>query len=433
MGIKNYIFASNRGPDFVSNGLSHFAAGGTQDVYRLICKELAKKWVCIAPDKYESDEVISDCSELDVLFVDNDTYFGYYYRFVSEYLYPNILGSKGLYSAASAIKEFDDVSKAVAKKIDNHNGVILCDYHLYKVPKYMRNSNKSHFFWFLPFLNPPKDHPVYNDIVKGLVKVDTLWFLHEDYKNNFVDFAGTIFGYNNLPAVETLTLGPSAFFSENRNISIEDFKKLILKEFKIQHDADCSYLITVARLDFVKKIPLLLKAMSIIEKEHMLNIKLMILAPHHRKNSRFYQQEEAKIQKHLDELERSDQVFLSHKLLSREELVVLYKFADLFILPSTNDAMPLTPLEYVLANKGNGAVVVSDSAGTSKILPDSTYIFKHDNPLSLARKIMDALLATEQGKSDWMAKNKHMVSGITSNSWINQIITALEPCHERIS
>ncbi|MBL3659047.1 trehalose-6-phosphate synthase [Fulvivirga sediminis] len=432
MDVKSYIFASNRGPHFYANGLSHFAAGGTQDVYKLICKELAKKWICIAPDKYESDTVISDYKELDVLFVNKTTYNNYYYRYVSEYLYPNILGSKGLKSAAGAQKEFKEVSRAIAHKIGNHKSIILCDYHLYKVPEYIIDSEQIHFFWFLPFLKAPKDNQIYRDITYGLMKVDTLWFLHEDYKKNFIEFAEAMYGPNNLPTIETLTLGPSAFFSKNHRVDINEFKHLILKEFRVQYSPQCSYLITVARLDFVKKIPLLLQAMSIIENDRKLNIKLMILAPHHRQNSSFYQAEELKILKHLDQLKRNDQVFFSHNTLNREELIVLYKFTNLFILPSSNDAMPLTPLEYILANDGNGAVVVSDSAGTSKIMPNTTYIFKHDNPLSLANKIIEALLANSEDRASWMKQNKQITYRITSNKWINKIMETLKLFEEKI-
>lgn len=430
MDLKLYTLVSNRGPNFTTNGKRHSAAGGTQDVYPLICDKLAKRWICIAPGNAETENPISDSRELDVLFVKEEIYAQYYYKFVAEYLYPNILGSYGVLSAARARREFDLVSESVARKIGNDHPVILCDYHLYNVPKFLNKDKEIHFFWFLPFLKATRTNDVYFDILEGLMNVSTLWFLHEDYKNNFLNLAESYYGYREFPKVKTLVLGPSNFYKQEGGEDISDFISILDEKFNITYDAGCIYLLTVARMDFVKKIPLLLKALKMIEHK-LSSVKLMILAPHHRRESKFYQQEELRVYDLVNELHTDELVYISHDNLTKKQLKILYKYADLFILPSTFDAMPLTPLEYVLSNKGDGAVLTSDSSGTSKILSNSTYVFKHDNTQSLAMKIIEAIESSRYQRVAFMKKNKEIVSDITSDFWIERVTMILESINHR--
>ncbi len=111
--IKNAILISNRGPDFTCSKSEHFAIGGTKGIYPQLMYAFCKKWICLAKISLNVGPVISDYGDkLDVLFIKDDIYNKYYYEFVSEYLYPYLLGFSNL-----AIRNGENAHTEVVKKI----------------------------------------------------------------------------------------------------------------------------------------------------------------------------------------------------------------------------------------------------------------------------------------------------------------------------
>ncbi len=430
MAQGKYTLVSNRGPNFEINKLKHFAAGGTQNAYTALYKAIADRWICVASDKFEKGRVESKYNDLQVLRVQRDVYHGYYFKYVSEYLYPRILGHKGLRTSAYYFNDFDIVSRRIAEEIDNEDYILLCDYHLFNVPNYLNGNKEIHFFWFLPYLAMEEPDMIYRKITKGLLKSDVLWFLHDDYKEQFEAFAKNEFPTSSLPILKTLVLGPNLDYCNTSNIQLRSYQDLLSKEFGHEFSAHYKYILLVARLDFVKNIPLLLDAIKLVANTST-NVKLLIVAPHHRRDSKLYKEEELKILRKFESLNENSVAYMSNRNWSSDELKILYHFSDIFVLPSTYDAMPLTPMEYILANKGDGAVVVSNTVGTTKFLQDECYIFQNGDEKALASSILRAIQSNKLTRRDKMKRSKYAVTSVTTEKWISKVLEEMDSLYSQ--
>ncbi|MEA5418053.1 trehalose-6-phosphate synthase [Spirulina sp. CCNP1310] len=422
---KTFILVSNRGPNFKSATKLHFSAGGTGDAYMNLVSNFCHKWLCICSDKLSSNSVESNFDDkLQVIFVKDHSYSRYYYEFISECLYPVLLGYPSKAISCDKYSDYLYVMNVVIEEMREYMNfdVILCDYHLYKLPTLIDWKCRKIFFWFIPFLNVEFHKNIHKEIVEGLSKCEKVFFLTNEYSNNFKRSFEYYFPDEDLNTnLEVLIPGPDRGFEQAEYISRKDFQES-LKYFDVEFSDHDNYLLSVSRLDFVKNIPLTIQGFEYYLKNHPnSNSHLLIIAPHHRESSEIYQDEERSISSILSRLSCKSRVHVIHRRFNREELKVLYKFCHMFILASRFDGMPLSPLEYALSNNGCGSIVTSNTSGTYRFIGNYAYSFESESFVSLGQAISRAICDSPEDKKTRLSSIKTLVKSVTIDHWVDEV------------
>jgi hypothetical protein len=147
--MKNYALISNRGPNFSNGALSHRAAGGSADAYRLLMQTLCQSWTCLCSSELcQSDyPVISEYKErLNVVGLEETLYRNYYYRFVSECLHPLLLGWPDKVRSIECERALSIATERVADSVLGLNSsghYIIGDYHMYQLPRLLHGGVRS--------------------------------------------------------------------------------------------------------------------------------------------------------------------------------------------------------------------------------------------------------------------------------------------------
>jgi trehalose-6-phosphate synthase len=391
---KKYIMISNRGPNFTSIDQFHRGMGGTKEIYAALMENFCKGWLCLSTKEFESKHIHSDYGKrLKVLFIEKEKYNQYYYQYISEYLYPSLLGYREKAITTYSTNAFNEISKQIVTSVRETFGksnVIICDYHLYKIPAMINWECRKIFMWFIPILTQEYYFPELKEIIWNLSLCDEIFFFNEVWCRNYKIAFKYYFPNNALMAkIRPLMMGPVEEYSKTKGLLRNDFHSLLKTKLNINNISGKKFLITVSRLDFVKNIPLAISGFEGYLKANKddKDLNLLLIASHHRRDSLVYQGEEKIINNMVDRSPYKQRIFLTHEYFDASELRLIFKYADIFVCPSTNDAVPLTPLEYVLANAGHGALILSDSIGAYELTFPNCYDFEHENPDALAKVI----------------------------------------------
>lgn len=414
LGTKKFVMVSNRGPNFVSNNILHRGMGGTKEIYAHLVDNFCKGWVCLASGELESKNVSSEYGDiLKVIFVQKEKYDNYYYKYVSEFLYPSLLGYGNRAIKTHSTTDFNEISKKIVSVVKENFGktdVMICDYHLYKIPQLIDWKCHKIFFWFIPILTSEYYFPQFKEIVWSLSRCDEIYFFNETWCTNYKKAFKYYYPGEVLKTrIRSVMMGPDDQYSKSKNIKKSTYVNTLKSEFGIVDAFQKKFILSVSRMDFVKNIPLTIKGFERYLKDNPkdINSNLILIAPHHRKNSIVYVEEENLIQSLVMSSPYKDRIYLTHEYFSADQLRILFKFVDIFVCASTFDAVPLTPLEYVLANGGNGAVLLSDSIGAHLLTYPNCYEFVHEDAKSLA-------IALEQIINDGSFLKKQRILAIKS-------------------
>lgn len=416
MGMKKFVMISNRGPNFTSNNVLHRGMGGTKGIYASLMENFCKAWVCLAPDDLASDKVQSDYgSNLKILFIEHDKYANYYYKYVSEYLYPSLLGYPDKAIKTHSTDDFEKISRGIVDYVYSTFGktdVMICDYHLFRIPQLITWSCRKVFLWFIPILTKEFYPPEMKEIVWSLSRCNEVYLFNEVYVHNFKLAFRYYFPNEPLQTkVRAVMMGPDDSYLATDSISREGYTNLLTNKLGVSDLTNKKILLSASRMDFVKNIPLSIRGFEKYLRQHPEDsqLELVLIAPHHRKDSNIYIAEANKIKKLVDNSEFKSKIHLTHDYFNAEELRVLFKYSEVFVCPSTFDAVPLTPLEYILANDGNGAIILSDSIGAYMLVFPNCLDFKHNNTDSLANAIYRSMADSKSVKKERMKIMKSTV------------------------
>ncbi len=418
---NKYLLVTNRGPDFKTSKTDHEAMGGTKGIYPQIMSVFCDKWLCLMPSGKMAGSLRSEYGkDLEVLSIKDSRYDDYYYKYVSETLYPYLLGYKN--EAKKHPRAYRDyVIDMLADKINEDfesKPVIICDYHLYDLPRKIKSDVSKLFFWFVPILTIEHYDDNFKEILRDLNYATEIYFFDDVWANNFINcFNHFLPGEKMKVKVKSLLMGPDEFYAEDDNYSLDDYKNL-MKEIFNKNISVGRNILSVSRMDFVKRIPLLIEGFEkYLEIYNDTVSTLTIIAPHHRKESDVYKNENELIVNLVNNSAYKDRIFLSSENLSSNKLKVLYKYAEMFVCPSLYDAMPLTPLEYISANIGTGRTVISNSLGSYRFLSTLTFTFEANDSHSLAYAINEAFVS----KYNNIATMKSVVKSSTAQKAIRRL------------
>lgn len=427
------ILISNRGPNFTMGDVVHLSQGGTSDAYKELASKLCDMWICLVSEKMGEAPIVSNYANLLApIFIENGLYDRYYHRFISEFLYPHLLGFPDKAISGENIADYTIVSELIINRLQQYlpNRLLLCDYHLFRIPSLIDWQCQKVFFWFLPFLEIGLHAPIHKEIVRGLLECELVFFYTDKYVENFLEAIQEYYPNRNNNCVPlSLISGPDKAFHDVEDISRSECNTLLHRYFDIHYPNECSYYLSVSRLDFVKNIPLIIKGFEnfLSKKETSKSSpQLIVIAPHHRQESRIYQLEHELINNAIAQSPYQQHMSISHRRFTRKELKILYKYSDALIIGSRFDGLPLTALEYTLANKKNGAIVASKTAGCSDYLGEDVYQFNNESPEDLGRALLAASSSSTFDNRKKMQRMKSVVQEDTVEKWVAKVAQILE-------
>ena len=237
-------------------------------------------------------------------------------------------------------KDFQYVSCEIAKIIGKYKKVILCDYHLYLLPQKLIWKYVI-YYWFIPILgiNDYSNKDTIREIVYSLNFCDKIVFLNDVYLENFKKLFVYFFPNDIIkPELLVNTLWADEFFVNTK----ENIKETKTIRFWM-----------ISRLDPIKNILNTIRWYEAFLKEWDYDVSFEILANFHRQDSDFYKSYEEKVIRSINEFEFKDKINISFWEYEKEKVKRFYEEIDVFVCLSFYDWMPLTVLEFILANKNN--------------------------------------------------------------------------------
>lgn len=118
-------------------------------------------------------------------------------------------------------------------------------------------------------------------------------------------------------------------------------------------------------------------------------------------------------------------VLYQYKHIPFNSLVALYSIADIALITPLRDGMNLVAKEYIASKKDNGALILSDTAGASKELPESFIINPNDID-EITETIKVILESDEESLKERLYSMQKRLSEYTVVKWASDFLKNLE-------
>ncbi len=458
--IERWLIVSNRLPfkvDETTNKIKTSSGGLVTAISGITTTGAKKLWIGSAPSSLSLDRIkeISakdkKFSEYIPLYIDEVDYDAYYNCVSNDVLWP-------LFHYESHIPQFrweewklyEKVNLLFAQKISSicQKGdlVWIHDFHLFLVPQLLRNLAKNiriGFFLHIPFPSSEllRQLPVARQIMEGILGADLIGFHEYSYLRHFRHTVRSILNVDSTLlemkyqsreiklGIFPVSIETSHFMSAARSKQVKQIASGFQKN-------DQHLLLGVDRLDYTKGIDLKLKAFCLFLRKYKnrmsKKVSLMQVAVPTRRDVPFYMQLKKEIEQLVGEINGEfgepnyTPIQYLYTSVDFENLLALYRAADVLLVTSKRDGMNLVTLEYIASqNKKNpGAVILSEFAGVASILP---YVFMV-NPwdiISTATTIYEVLKLTNHEKIQRQAPMLQYLKGYTGKHWADAFMQSL--------
>ena len=346
---------------------------------------------------------------------------GYYEGFANETLWPLchiayirprfLLNDWECYRLVN--KKFAD---AIAEETPERGIVFLQDYHLCLVAKFLKERRPdltTVLFWHIPWPNPEifRICPWKKEILEGLLANDILGFHLDFHANNFAQTVDQeleslidwdrrrITRNKNLTLVSAypISIDFTATFTQALDPETEQAERVLIEELKL---TGLKIGLGVDRIDYTKGIPERLDAIErLFEKYTVYRGKFVFLqiGVPSRTHIEDYRRVIERIERRCDEINaRFSQgdwkplIFLKGRK-SFDELLPLYRLADLCVVSSLHDGMNLVAKEFVAASGNDrGVLLLSRFTGAGQELEQALLLNPYDTE-SFTEALKEAL------------------------------------------
>jgi trehalose 6-phosphate synthase len=381
---------------------------------------------------------------------------GYYYGFANEAFWPlcHIVYTKPKFDE-SDWKYYKMINERFAKAIleeinDKEAIVFLQDYHLTLVPKMLKKANpkvKIAHFWHIPWPNPEvfRICPWKTEILEGLLGADLLGFHLHYHVDNFletinfnmeakVDKVASSVTYG---GIETL-VRPYPISIDYDKISTEASTKDVEKDIKKVKDqlGITSEFIGVGtdRVDYTKGIIEKFKAIDrFLEKypEYQGRFVYIQIGSLSRIHLDTYKKLNDEINGLVERInwkyssENWSPIIFIRRYFTPQELLAIFRMANICIVSSLHDGMNLVAKEYIAAApKNKGMIVLSKFTGAARELSEAI-TFNPYNPEEFADCIKESLTLPEKDRKSRMTRMKNDLKEANIYRWSAKIIQAL--------
>ncbi|MFC1496760.1 trehalose-6-phosphate synthase [Candidatus Margulisiibacteriota bacterium] len=380
---------------------------------------------------------------------------GYYYGFSNETLWPlcHIVYTKPKFSE-EYWQFYKKINQRFADTIldeigDEEAFVFLQDYHLTLVPnmiKSVKPNTKIALFWHIPWPNPEAFRicPWKKEILEGLLGADLLGFHIKYHVDNFLENVN-----QNLEA-KVDKIGANVVFQGRETlirpypISI-DYEKVAAfaqteksKELsaKLKKDLDLNYRfigVGVDRIDYTKGLPEKFAAIDrFLEKYpeyqgQFCYIQVGSLSRIHLDSYKEVNDELNSLVEKINWKYSSGHwvpIILIRRHMNAEELIALYKLANLCIVSSLHDGMNLVAKEFVAASDDDRSLILSQFTGAAREFADALFVNPYE-PDGFADAIKMALEMPKEKRTARMQRMKDIVKENNVYTWAAKVIQAL--------
>lgn len=289
-------------------------------------------------------------------------------------------------------------AEIIAAELQPDDTVWIHDYQLMLVPAYLRRrvpSARIGFFLHVPW--PASDVfrilPSRDELMQGVLGADLIGLHTEPYRHNFTHSAAKVLN---------LDLGIEAINWDDRVVRVGVYPISIELESFERQDPEIDALIAqirrgtegkktilgVDRLDYTKGVPRRLLALDrLLEREPQLKSKvhmIQIAVPTREKVESY-----ATLRSDVNELvgrinsqhgsPTGSPIQLLYRSVSHNELLALYRTADVMMVTPLRDGMNLVAKEYVAARTdGEGVLILSEFAGAAAELDAALIVNPYD-------------------------------------------------------
>ncbi len=343
-----------------------------------------------------------------------------------------------------ANREFAD---RVARLLKPDEVVWVHDYHLMLVPQYLREKKpdaKIGFFLHIPF--PPytdlRQLPWCREIVEALLGADLVGFHTFDDAQAFLGSVRRLLGMDN--ELGQVVVGRRVVQADVFPMGV-DFRRITAaaeapgladRVARYREGAGTAKVVfSLSRLDYTKGVPQALGGIAALLEAHPewrgRFVYDLVVVPS-RETVEDYAEEKRVIDRLSGELNGRygspnwTPVRYMYRYLEFEDLIALYRAADVALITPLRDGMNLVAKEYLAAKEDlHGALVISEMAGASRELHEALVV----NPNN-RREVGDALLrALEMPEPEQVRRNRLMRSRLEQydvRRWADHFLERLE-------
>lgn len=337
-------------------------------------------------------------------------------------------------------------AEAVLREAEDGDTVWVHDYQLMLLPELLRERRpglRIGFFLHIPF--PAAEVfrilPWRERLLAGLLGADLVGFHTQAYRNHFAGAAAQVLGADAAPGglryggrfVRTGAFGigidAEVFRAAAEDPAVQDRVADLRREA-----GDRALLLGIDRLDYTKGIPRRLLAIErLLERHPELKERFLYLqvAVPSRERVEAY----AQYRRTVDELVGRINgaygsptrlpVHLLHQSVPFEELVALYRAADVMIVTPLRDGMNLVAKEYCATRVDDGGVLIlSEFAGAAASLREALLVNPYDIG-GMAEAIRRALAMPGAERSSRMRALRRRVAGQDVHRWASAFLEAL--------
>ena len=327
------------------------------------------------------------------------------------------------------------------------------DYQLQLVPAMLRRLRpdvRIGFFLHIPF--PPQELfmrlPWREEIIEGLLGADVIGFQRSVAAENFVGLAARL--------LELTTEGTDIIASDGRTIHAEsfpisidvaDFERLSAADETLRTAADIRgrlghpdvVLLGVDRLDYTKGIEerlvafrSLLAARRPAGKVRRPPVVLIQVAVPSRETVGEYQDQRVRVEQLVGAINGEfatlghPAVHYLHQGLPLDELVSLYRAADVMVVTPLRDGMNLVAKEFVAVRRDeDGVLVLSEFAGAVDELGEAVVVNPHD-PDALVAALATAIDMGPEERTRRMRALRAVLVANDVHAWANSFLARLD-------
>lgn len=390
------------------------------------------------------------------ILLDQEEVENYYHGFSNEIIWPlfhDLQNNCNFYPPYW--KAYNHVNSLFAEVVRKHTTsedfLWVNDYHLIPLARSLKEKGvQRNCFFFLHITFPPRDIllklPWREQLVKDLMEYRLIGFQTWRDRRNFIDCL-RIFD----PSTKIRGRGPvvsaEAFGKSVRIASLPisiDFRKfadladtsaVTQRITEIKKDSfGSSILLGVDRLDYTKGIPQKLQAFrTALENYPELKEKIslfQILVPS-REDVPAYKELKGDIERLISQINGDFStsgwipIRYVHRSVPREELVAIYKAADMAIVTSLKDGMNLVSKEYCACHTDNdGVLILSEFAGSASQLKKNALLVNPYDREGVASAILRAFSMTEKEQYNRMSSMRRFIRKRDVFWWVNNFLRA---------
>jgi len=333
--------------------------------------------------------------------------------------------------------------------IEEDDIIWVHDYQLMLLPQMIKDkypNTKVGFFLHIPF----PSYEIFRQLIwreellEGVLGSDLIGFHTYDYVRHFLSSTRRLLGHEHhlnkisyedrYIAVDAFPMGIDYDFFHN----YKDDKNLGV-ESKTNEVSDLKTILSIDRLDYTKGIPQRIKAYGhFLEDypEYKEKVRLNLIVAPSRVEVDSYEGLRREITELVSEINGKYgtiswmPIWFFFQSFKQEDLIHLYREADVLLVTPLRDGMNLVAKEYVASrNDQNGMLVISETAGAASELSESIVVNANDTE-AIARGLYLAITMPESEKNSINKIFHKRLKRYNVEFWAKEFITTLTSLHE---